>query len=74
VTATTAVQADEICHPDVAFHWGELGDARGVDGLAALEEAARAAFPGSSPRWSSSRCCFRSGRRGGRGYFERARW
>ncbi|MCW2951801.1 MAG: uncharacterized protein JWQ48_971 [Conexibacter sp.] len=36
---------DQICHPDIAYHWGALGDGRGVDGLAALEEAARVAFP-----------------------------
>jgi predicted ester cyclase len=34
-----------VCHPDVAFHWGPLGDGRGVDGLQALEDRARAAFP-----------------------------
>ena len=35
----------QICCPDIKFQWGVLGSGRGVDGLAALEDAARAAFP-----------------------------
>lgn len=35
----------EICDPLIAYHWGPFGEGRGVDGLAALEEKARTAFP-----------------------------
>jgi predicted ester cyclase len=36
---------DQICVPGMAFHWGALGDGRGVEALAELEEKVRAAFP-----------------------------
>jgi predicted ester cyclase len=35
----------EICLPELAFHWGALGDGHGIDGLAELEDKVRAAFP-----------------------------
>ncbi|UGS34341.1 ester cyclase [Capillimicrobium parvum] len=35
----------DVCHADIAFHWGVMGDGQGIDGLRALEERARAGFP-----------------------------
>lgn len=35
----------EICHQNIRFHWGVMGDGEGVDGLRRLEERARAGFP-----------------------------
>jgi predicted ester cyclase len=36
---------EEICHPQIAYHWGPLGDGRGIDSIVAQEQRARAAFP-----------------------------
>jgi steroid delta-isomerase-like uncharacterized protein len=35
----------EVCHQDIAFHWGVMGDGSGIDELQAMEERARAGFP-----------------------------
>jgi predicted ester cyclase len=35
----------EIAHPEFAYHWGPLGEGKGADGLAAMEDSIRAAFP-----------------------------
>lgn len=36
---------NEICDPLISYHWGPFGEGIGVDGLAALEEKVRTAFP-----------------------------
>jgi predicted ester cyclase len=35
----------EVCDPHIAFHWGALGEGRGVRRLQQLERGVRGAFP-----------------------------
>jgi predicted ester cyclase len=35
----------EVCHPNIRFHWGVMGEGQGLEGLQRLEERARAGFP-----------------------------
>jgi len=35
----------EVCHEDIRFHWGVMGDGQGIDELQKMEERAREGFP-----------------------------